>query len=87
MRPFIIVSTLCLIAACSSGEEEKQNSSEKMIGMPNPASVHCIERGGQLKIVKDAEGNESGICHLPDGTVCEEWALFRNECGTNSKTD
>ena len=49
------------------------------VGLANPASVHCERLGGWLEIRKDAEGNESGWCHLPDGRVVEEWALFRGE--------
>ena len=45
----------------------------------NPASVHCGEVGGTLEIKKDTAGNEYGMCTFPNGTSCEEWALFRNE--------
>jgi len=50
------------------------------IGMPNPASAHCIKIGGRLEIRNDADG-AVGICHLPDGTKMEEWALFRRDMG------
>ena len=49
------------------------------IGMANPASTHCIQKGGKLSIQQDASGNQSGLCALPDGTVIEEWALFRRD--------
>lgn len=47
--------------------------------MPNPASQYCVKKGGELEIVKDASGNERGMCHLPDGTVIDEWKLFRRD--------
>jgi putative hemolysin len=47
--------------------------------MPNPASVNCEKQGGTLKIVTDADG-QKGICTLPDGTECDEWAYMRGEC-------
>ncbi|MCX6028673.1 MAG: DUF333 domain-containing protein [Chloroflexi bacterium] len=50
------------------------------VGMANPASVFCKEKGGQLKIEKDATGGEFGTCVFPDGSQCEEWAFFRGEC-------
>ena len=50
-----------------------------MIGMPNPASVWCIEKGGRLEIVKDKDGNESGVCVLPSGERVDEWTLFRRD--------
>jgi putative hemolysin len=54
-------------------------------GLPNPASVHCEEVGGVLEIKNDASGGQVGFCILPDKSVCEEWALLRNECLTNSE--
>jgi putative hemolysin len=48
-------------------------------GMANPASTNCISNGGTLKIVDTAEG-QIGICTLPGGKECEEWAYFRGEC-------
>ncbi|MGB6099457.1 MAG: DUF333 domain-containing protein [Comamonas sp.] len=42
----------------------------------NPASEHCIKQGGEFEIVRDVSGDK-GICHLPDGTAIEEWALLR----------
>lgn len=45
--------------------------------MSNPAAAHCIDIGGELEIGDGAEG-QFGLCRLPDGRVCEEWALFRD---------
>ena len=45
--------------------------------MANPASVYCEEQGGTVNIVKDEEGNESGMCKLADGTEVEEWEYYR----------
>jgi putative hemolysin len=52
---------------------------QKPIGMANPASVHCGNIGGKLEIHKDAAGNETGYCRMADGSICEEWALFRDQ--------
>lgn len=49
-----------------------------MYGLANPASQYCIQQGGTLQIVKNKDGNETGLCHLPDGTVIEEWQLLRS---------
>jgi putative hemolysin len=48
------------------------------IGMANPASVNCINHGGILEIRMNRTGGEYGVCHFPDGRLCEEWALFHN---------
>ncbi|MBX3004684.1 MAG: DUF333 domain-containing protein [Anaerolineales bacterium] len=58
-----------------------QLNKSSQVGLANPASQYCIEQGGRLEIRKDADGNEYGVCLLPDGSECEEWALFRDkEC-------
>jgi putative hemolysin len=48
-------------------------------GLPNPASVHCQAEGGRLEIVTLPEG-QVGVCVFTDGSLCEEWAYFRDEC-------
>ena len=55
-------------------------------GIANPASVYCTKSGGALEIKKDASGGEAGYCTLVNGTICEEWALYRGECGLVSDT-
>ena len=52
-----------------------------MAGAPNPASAHCVRQGGDLIILRDADGAAYGVCLLQDGRECEEWTLFRdNRC-------
>jgi putative hemolysin len=53
------------------------------VGIANPASVYCVEQGGELEIASEA-GGQVGYCHLQSGEVCEEWAFFRGECGQAS---
>ena len=48
--------------------------------LPNPASVYCEENGGIVEIRTDAEGNQYGYCIFPDGSECDEWAYYRDEC-------
>ena len=69
------IATLCAIALASCA----CTPSEPATGMANPASVHCINAGGKLTIKRTPQG-EVGMCKLPSGKVCEEWALFRSEC-------
>jgi putative hemolysin len=51
-----------------------------IIGLPNPASVYCVEQGYELRIVDEPDG-QVGMCVFPDGTQCEEWSFFEGECG------
>ncbi|ENO87343.1 putative hemolysin [Thauera linaloolentis] len=70
------ISAICLLSiGCTAGSGQEPAA----VGMANPASTHCIDKGGKLEIRKDANGNAVGMCHLPDGSVIEEWALFRKD--------
>ncbi|MEW5870576.1 MAG: DUF333 domain-containing protein [Chloroflexota bacterium] len=51
-----------------------------MVGIANPAAVHCKEQGGQLETRTDSTGGQYGVCIFADGSECEEWAFFRGEC-------
>ncbi|MDG1186830.1 MAG: DUF333 domain-containing protein [Ilumatobacter sp.] len=59
------------LAGCSSG------SASNPPGLANPASVYCVEQGGEIDIVEEADG-EVGYCNLPDGSRIEEWELFQS---------
>jgi putative hemolysin len=59
------------LSACSATEVPEQR-----VGMANPASVYCANQGGRVE-VRDEKDGQVGYCHLPDGRVVEEWALFR----------
>jgi putative hemolysin len=47
--------------------------------LPNPASVYCVQNNGSLRII-ETESGQVGICTLPSGEDCEEWAFYRGEC-------
>ena len=67
------VSALALLGGCNNAKDASPAAA-----IANPASEYCVKKGGKLEIVKEASG-EKGLCHLPDGTVVEEWALFRRD--------
>ena len=56
-------------------------------GLPNPASVYCTQNGSKSEIISAADGSQSGICVFPDGSTCDEWAYFREECGPAIQMD
>jgi putative hemolysin len=77
MRLFLIAAlALILLAACGGGSTE----TPPPIGLANPASVFCGEHDGELEIRKDESGAEYGVCIFDDGSECEEWAFYRDEC-------
>lgn len=60
--------------------DDLKRKEDMPIGLANPASVYCAKMGGSLEIKTDLEtGGTYGLCHLPDGLICEEWALFRDQ--------
>ncbi|MCX6071885.1 MAG: DUF333 domain-containing protein [Chloroflexi bacterium] len=67
-----------MLAACNQAQQPTPAPTQA--GLPNPASVFCEEQGGRLEIRTDASGGQVGICVFSDGSECDEWALFRNEC-------
>jgi len=50
------------------------------LAMANPAAVACLEAGGKLTKIYTDKG-EQGMCTLPSGEVCEEWAFYKGTCG------
>lgn len=55
-------------------------SASPTVGLANPASVNCVNKGGQSEIRTDATGGQYGVCKFSDGSECEEWKFFRGEC-------
>ncbi|EMC3732405.1 DUF333 domain-containing protein, partial [Vibrio cholerae] len=44
--------------------------------MANPASVYCVEQGGQLEMVTENEQRVT-YCVTKDGEKIEQWEYFR----------
>ncbi len=70
----VIVLLSLILSACT-----KEEIVENPVQIANPASVFCEENGGTLDIRETSEG-QVGMCVLPTGEECEEWAYFRGEC-------
>ena len=71
------VALALALASCACSPSDKPHV--PVAEMANPASVNCINAGGKLTLKRTPQG-EFGMCQLPSGKVCEEWALFRGEC-------
>jgi putative hemolysin len=76
----LIVGAL-VVGACGAEPTPTPVATEAPPGLPNPASQYCLDQGYQLDIRTAADGSQAGYCIFPDGTECDEWAFFRNECG------
>ena len=57
-----------------------------MIGMSNPASVYCVEQGGESILVRSKKG-DFGVCRLKDGTAVEEWEYYRENSKKEQKNN
>ena len=89
---FLIITSVAGFAATKKTAKRnttKKNTTNKpaAIGMTNPASTYCVQKGGESIIVKGEDG-EFGVCKLKDGTAVEEWYYFRqNNPAPTPKTE
>lgn len=60
------------VSACGSDDGDDDSPTDEA----NPASVYCIDQGGEVEIVDTGDG-ETGMCNLPDGTTVDEWEYYR----------
>ncbi|WP_250500444.1 DUF333 domain-containing protein [Caballeronia sp. GAWG1-5s-s] len=82
-----LLASIFLLVACTSPAPSVTDASTTQsaprpsgpVGLPNPASVDCARRGGTLQFIDTSDG-QIGMCRLPSGKSCEEWALLRGEC-------
>jgi putative hemolysin len=73
---FLLIILIGIALAIIKLQDNAKNSNPQLA---NPASVYCIEKGGNLSIRQDESGGQYGVCKI-NGTECEEWAFFRGEC-------
>ncbi|MBI4079693.1 DUF333 domain-containing protein [Candidatus Kaiserbacteria bacterium] len=74
---WIVLAIIVIAGVLYYFQTQSGGQPEENVGIANPASTNCVNLGGTLEIVDGTEG-QFGLCHLPDGRVCEEWALFRD---------
>jgi putative hemolysin len=87
---FLMTLLAALLAGCGAAPaapppaaERASPNSAKPVGVPNPATVACIRAGGIASTERAPDGGERGLCRLPSGQVCDQWAFFRGECGSS----
>jgi putative hemolysin len=72
----LFVTAAAVLAACNT----EPTATPQQAALPNPASVFCEENGGRLDLRTGAGGGVAGVCVFPDGSECDEWAYFREQC-------
>ncbi len=76
MKYYLVVSGALFIAGCA--QQGRDAPEPPRVGMPNPASVYCEQKGGALVPVQTPQGVRSD-CKLPGGEVVDEWTLWRRD--------
>lgn len=79
----LLVILLLVLVGCAVAEGEPSATEvtpESAAGLANPASVNCVEQGGNLVIEERGDGGQFGVCYFEDNRQCEEWALLRGDC-------
>jgi hypothetical protein len=63
-----------------AGPNVKSANTARVVGLANPASQNCVDKGGRLTLEKNRKGGQFGVCTFPDNLQCEEWAMMRGDC-------
>ncbi|HEY2968751.1 MAG TPA: DUF333 domain-containing protein [Casimicrobiaceae bacterium] len=59
---------------------EAPANTARVVGLVNPASQNCVDKGGRLTLERNRKGGQFGVCTFPDNLQCEEWAMMRGDC-------
>jgi hypothetical protein len=54
------------------GFNDGSEGDKKLIGLPNPSAVKCVDLGGEYNL-------QNSNCVLSDGQICDAWELLRTE--------
>jgi putative hemolysin len=73
MYRMFVIACCAVVALTGCGESSDDTETQT----PNPASVFCEEQGGTVRIETAADGSQSGMCVLEDGTEIDEWEYYR----------
>ncbi len=63
-----------LLTGCA--RQENEYPVKEYTSMANPASVYCVEQGGQLEMVTE-NAQRVTYCVTKDGEKIEQWEYFR----------
>ena len=74
-RPRVFVGALLAVIASLSAWASG-SAAAAAVGLPNPAAVFCVEKGGSYHIENRADGARS-VCRFPDGRVVDAWGFYR----------
>lgn len=76
----ITMIAVLVLAGCGD-DDDTDTDTDGTTGIANPASVYCVDQGGTVEIETAADGAQTSICVLADGTRIDEWEYFRQGTG------
>ena len=85
----ITLGMMILVAGCTQapkGSEQLAPGTTPSVTTPgsalaNPAAVYCTQQPNtRYEIRTNPDGSQYGVCILPGGVECEEWAYYRGTC-------
>lgn len=84
MKKLLAFMTVVITLSACSTPPTQVPTDTPAAGLPNPASVYCEQNANKLEIRTAADGSQTGVCVFPDGSTCDKWAYFREECSPTS---
>jgi len=83
MKKILLILSILILTGCKPTTPTDNTTTDNNVGLANPASVNCQQKGGTLEM-RNNEAGQYGVCKFTDGSECEEWAFFRGECAPGS---
>lgn len=65
----------------------KTNELAQDTALNNPATVYCLQAGGEFIMKKTLDGATEGFCALPNNITCEVWAHYQGDCPTKQPAE
>lgn len=66
-------------------DTSKTNELAQDTALSNPATVYCLQEGGEFIMKKTLDGATEGFCVLPNNITCEVWAHYQGDCPTKQQ--
>ncbi len=90
IRPYIVLIMIILVGAIL-GETEPAPALSTATGAGavtalagNPAATYCeVVMGYDYEIITGEHGEQSAVCHMPDGEACSQWDFYAGTCGAD----
>ena len=84
LSAIVILVIIVGVAAILSRNAPREGTASATLA--NPAAEYCKKMNNRYEIRAAADGSQYGVCILPEGTECDEWAYYRGECPASAKS-